>query len=251
MRLTLLLPILALALVSSIRAQDNKPATKPADPAANVPDPALKDKVSCFIGTQIGRDFQKNGIELNLEVFTQAIKDALDKKEPKYSQAELEAAMQQFQTSMMAKQQAEMAKQQAEMAAAGPKNAEEGEKFLAANGKREGVTTTASGLQYEVLKKAEGKKPTAADTVTVHYKGTLLNGEEFDSSYSRNEPTSFPLNRVIPGWTEGLQLMNVGSKFKFVIPSKLAYAERGGGEKIGPNATLIFEVELLSIGDKE
>ena len=252
MKFTLLLPFLALALVSSIRAQDTKlTETKEVKPATDVPDPALKDKISCFIGTQIGRDFQRNGIELNLETFVQAIKDVQDKKQPKYSEAELEAAMQQFQASMMAKQQAEMAKQQAEMAAAAPKNAEEGEKFLAENGKRDGVTTTASGLQYEVLKKADGPKPTAADTVTVHYKGTLLNGKEFDSSYSRNEPTSFPLGGVIPGWTEGLQLMNVGSKFKFFIPSKLAYGERGAGADIGPNSTLVFEVELISIGEKK
>ena len=237
MKHILLLPLMILALVSPIRAQDTKTAAAAADPA-------LKDKISVFIGTQIGRDFQRNGIELNLEAFTQAIKDALEKKQPKYSEAELEAAMQQFQAQMMAKQQAEMA------AAAG-NNVAEGEKFLAENGKREGVKTTASGLQYEVLKAAEGKKPTAADTVTVHYKGTLLNGKEFDSSYSRNEPTSFPLGGVIPGWTEGLQLMTVGSKYKFFIPSKLAYGERGAGQDIGPNATLVFEVELLSIGDKQ
>jgi FKBP-type peptidyl-prolyl cis-trans isomerase len=219
---------------------------KPADPksAAAAPDPALNEKVSYFIGTQIGNDFQKNGIELNLEVFVQAIKDAMDKKQPKYAEAELEAAMQQFQTEMVAKQKAKAD------AAAGD-NTAAGEKFLAENGKREGVKTTESGLQYEVLKKGDGPKPTASDTVTVHYRGTLLNGKEFDSSYSRNEPTSFPLNGVIPGWTEGLQLMNVNSKYKFFVPSKLAYADRGAGADIGPNATLIFEVELLSIGDKK
>lgn len=250
MKIAILLPVIALALVSSIRAQDTKPAET--QPAAAVPDPALKDKISYFIGTQIGRDFQRNGIEVDLATFSQAVKDALEgKKEGKYTQPELEAAMQQFQAAMMAKQQADMAKQQAEAAAAGPKNAAEGEKFLAENGKREGVTTTASGLQYEVVKKADGPKPAATDTVTVHYRGTLLNGKEFDSSYSRNEPTSFPLNGVIPGWTEGLQLMNVGSKFKFFIPSKLAYAERGAGADIGPNSTLVFEVELLSIGEKQ
>jgi FKBP-type peptidyl-prolyl cis-trans isomerase len=241
---SILLLVAILALVSSIQAQDKPADAKPADakPSTDAVDPALKDKVSYFIGTQIGRDFQRNGIELNLEVFVQAIKDATDKKPSKYADAELEAAMQQFQAQMTAKQQADRA------AAAG-NNVTEGEKFLAENGKREGVTTTASGLQYEVLKKAEGAKPKATDTVTVHYRGTLINGKEFDSSYSRNEPTSFPLSGVIPGWTEGLQLMNVGSKFKFVIPSKLAYAERGAGNDIGPNATLVFEVELLKIGE--
>ncbi len=242
MKCTILLPTLALALAFSIRAQDAKSAD--AKPAAQANDPALKDKVSCFIGTQIGQDFQRNGLDLNLEVFVQAIKDAMEKKQPKYSEAELETAMQQFQLQMMAKQQAAKAE------AAGS-NTAEGDKFLAENGKRDGVKTTASGLQYEVLKKADGPKPVAADTVTVHYRGTLLSGKEFDSSYSRNMPASFPLTGVIPGWTEGLQLMNVGSKFKFFIPSKLAYGERGAGEDIGPNATLVFEVELLSIGDKQ
>ncbi|MFZ4764512.1 MAG: FKBP-type peptidyl-prolyl cis-trans isomerase [Roseimicrobium sp.] len=253
MKYTFLLPLFALALVSTIRAQDTKTtAAQPAAAPAAAPDPNLKDKISYFIGTQIGSDFKRNGIEVNLDTFGQAVKDALEgKKDSKYTQQELEAAMQQFQASMMAKQQAELEKRQTEMAAAGPKNAEEGTKFLDENGKRAGVTTTASGLQYEVVKAAEGKKPASTDTVTVHYRGTLLSGKEFDSSYSRNEPTSFPLNGVIPGWTEGLQLMPVGSKYKFFIPSKLAYGERGAGADIGPNSTLIFEVELLSIGDKQ
>jgi FKBP-type peptidyl-prolyl cis-trans isomerase len=115
------------------------------------------------------------------------------------------------------------------------------------NGKREGVKTTASGLQYEVLKPGTGAKPAATDTVKVHYHGTLIDGAVFDSSVDRGEPISFPLNGVIKGWTEGVQLMPVGSKYKFVIPSELAYGERGAGGKIGPNATLIFEVELLAI----
>lgn len=120
-----------------------------------------------------------------------------------------------------------------------------GETFLAENAKKENITTTTSGLQYEILTKGEGKSPAATDTVTVHYKGTTLDGKEFDSSYSRNAPATFPLNRVIAGWTEGLQLMNVGAKYRFFIPSNLAYAERGAGADIGPNAALIFEVELL------
>ena len=126
---------------------------------------------------------------------------------------------------------------------------EEGEKFLAENAKKEGVKTTASGLQYQVLKEGEGTAPKASDTVTVHYKGTLLNGETFDSSYDRGQPVSFPLQNVIPGWTEGLQLMKPGAKYKFFIPSNLAYGERGAGMKIGPNSTLIFEVELISVGE--
>jgi FKBP-type peptidyl-prolyl cis-trans isomerase FkpA len=124
---------------------------------------------------------------------------------------------------------------------------EKGEKFLAENKTKEGVKTTASGLQYKVLTEGSGKKPSATDTVVCHYRGTLLDGTEFDSSYKRNEPAEFPLNRVIPGWTEGVQLMNEGSKFQFFIPSKLAYGEHGAGGVIGPDETLIFEVELIKI----
>ncbi len=122
-----------------------------------------------------------------------------------------------------------------------------GEAFLASNAKLEGVTVTESGLQYSVITEADGAKPKATDKVTVHYRGTLLDGTEFDSSYSRGEPATFALNQVIPGWTEGVQLMNIGNKFKFVIPYQLAYGERGTGNSIGPFETLIFEVELLKI----
>ncbi len=120
-----------------------------------------------------------------------------------------------------------------------------GEAFLAENTKKENIVTTASGLQYEILAEGEGPSPSATTSVTVHYKGTTLDGKEFDSSYSRNAPATFPLNRVIAGWTEGLQLMNAGAKYRFFIPSELAYGQRGAGADIGPNAALIFEVELL------
>ncbi len=126
-------------------------------------------------------------------------------------------------------------------------NKAEGEAFLAENTKKDGVITTASGLQYTILTAAEGDKPSVSSNVTVHYRGTTLNGEEFDSSYSRNAPATFPLNRVIAGWTEGVQLMSVGEKYRFFIPSDLAYGAQGAGGAIGPNATLIFDVELLSI----
>ena len=122
-----------------------------------------------------------------------------------------------------------------------------GEKFLQDNAAKEGVTTTASGLQYKVITEGTGKSPKATDTVLVHYAGTLINGTEFDSSYKRKEPIEFPLNRVIPGWTEGVQLMKEGAKFRFFIPSKLAYGPRGAGRDIGPNEALIFEVELLKV----
>jgi len=140
-------------------------------------------------------------------------------------------------------------KQLEERTATASKAKTEGETFLAENAKKAGVKTTASGLQYEVLTEGKGDSPKATDTVTVHYKGTLINGETFDSSYDRGQPVSFPLQNVIPGWTEGLQLMKPGAKYKFVIPSALAYGERGAGAKIGPNSTLVFEVELLSLGE--
>lgn len=140
-------------------------------------------------------------------------------------------------------------KQAAKAEAAGAENIKAGEAYLAENAKREGVTVTESGLQYEMLKQGDGEKPKAEDTVKVHYKGTLLDGTEFDSSYARNEPAVFPLNRVIAGWTEGVQLMNVGSTYRFYIPAELAYGARSTG-KITPNSTLIFDVELLEIVKK-
>ena len=157
-----------------------------------------------------------------------------------------DAAREQIKNSVAEKLQK---KQLEERTAAATKSKEEGDKFLAENAKKAGVKTTATGLQYEVLTEGKGDAPKATDTVTVHYKGTLLNGETFDSSYDRGQPVSFPLQNVIPGWTEGLQLMKPGAKYKFVIPANLAYGERGAGVKIGPNATLVFEVELLSIGE--
>lgn len=155
-----------------------------------------------------------------------------------------DAAREQIKNSVAEKLQK---KQLEERTAAAGKAKEEGEKFLAENGKKAGVKTTASGLQYEVLTEGKGDSPKATDTVTVHYKGTLLNGETFDSSYDRGQPVSFPLQNVIPGWTEGLQLMKAGGKSKFYIPAALAYGDRGAGGKIGPNETLIFEVELIKV----
>lgn len=206
-----------------------------ADPLASVP----MDKVSYFIGRNIGKQMAGQGFKPDYDALKNGLQDSVEKKDSKYPEADLRAAMEKFSAAM---QQVE-----AQRAAASAKLSEA---YLAENGKKQGVTTTASGLQYEVLKAAEGPKPAATDTVKVHYKGTLTNGEEFDSSYARNEPAEFPLNGVIPGWTEGVQLMNKGSKFKFVIPGKLAYGEQGSPPKIGPNETLVFEVELLEIKGK-
>lgn len=182
----------------------------------------------------------KMPIELDKEVMIEAITSLLRGNQPEMSQEDYQKTMQQFQAAMEEKANAEAQKASAE-------NGEKGKAFLAENAKKDGVKVTASGLQYEVIKEGSGKKPAATDVVSVHYEGTLINGQVFDSSIRRGQPAEFPLNRVIPGWTEGVQLMSVGSKYRFVIPANLAYGEHGAGGMIGPNETLIFEVELLSI----
>lgn len=238
----------SLALAAFASAQEAKPTAEKADkekkPPAALDEKALHDRVSYFYGADVARSFRDNGVDVDLDVFVQGLKDTLEKKQSKYSQEELESAMNQFAQVMMAKQQKDAAE-------AGTKNATDGEKFLAENGKRKEVTTTASGLQYEVLKAGDGPKPGPTDTVSVHYHGTLVSGKVFDSSVERGEPVSFPVNGVIPGWTEALQLMPVGSKWKLFIPSKLAYGERGAGRDIGPNSTLVFTVDLLKIEPKK
>ncbi|HEY1084532.1 MAG TPA: FKBP-type peptidyl-prolyl cis-trans isomerase [Prosthecobacter sp.] len=254
MKATLRIACAALAVASTLSAQTDaakpaaekesaKPAGEAAAPAASAP----MDKVSYFIGTRIGGDiannFKNQGIDLDLDSFLGAIRDQFEGKPSKYKPEELEAAMDSFQKVMMAKQ-AELQAKQAEKAT---KVKEEGAKFLAENKKREGVKTTASGLQYEVLKASEGAKPAATDKVNVHYHGTLLNGKVFDSSVQRGEPVTFGVQEVIKGWTEALQLMTVGSKYKLFIPSNLAYGDNGAGNDIGPGETLVFEVELLKI----
>jgi len=191
-----------------------------------------QDKFSYALGMLIGENLKSYG-ELNKELLIEAMNAHHNGEETKLTMEEAGQSLQVYQ------QQAA-----AEVAA---KSKEAGEAYLAENAKREEVTVTESGLQWEVLVEAEGDKPTADDTVSVHYVGTLIDGSEFDSSISRGQPTSFPVKGVIPGWTEGLQLMTVGSKYRFVIPSDLAYGQRGAGQSIGPGETLVFEVELLEI----
>ncbi|MEP7015388.1 MAG: FKBP-type peptidyl-prolyl cis-trans isomerase [Verrucomicrobiota bacterium] len=193
-----------------------------------------KDKVSYAIGLNIGMNFNKQKITVNPDAFAAGIKDGMGGK-PQMTEAEVRETMTTFEKDMEAKTKA-----------AGDKNAQDGEKFLVENKKKDGVKTTASGLQYKVMKEGSGAQPKETDTVTVNYRGTLIDGTEFDSSYKRNEPATFPLNAVIKGWTEGLQLMKPGSKYQFFIPAKLAYGDRGAGQDIGPNSTLIFDVELMS-----
>ncbi len=201
-------------------------------------------KFSYAMGMDVGTSLRQMGSDIDADVLVEALRTSLAGGEVRLKPEEAGQVKQAF---FQKKQQ----EKQAEMAATGATNKVTGETFLATNKKKESVMTTDSGLQYEVLTSADGAKPVATDTVKVHYKGTLIDGTEFDSSYARGEPATFPLNRVIRGWTEGVQLMTVGSKYRFFVPSGLAYGERGAGQKIGPNSTLIFEVELLNIETPE
>ena len=199
-----------------------------------------KEKVSYIIGEDIGFSFQREGYDLDIDIMLEAIKGAATgKSENLLSETEKNEVMMRWQQEMQAKKQAQMAEQAKVVK-------KEGAAFLAQNRNNPGVFETPSGLQYQVIKGAEGRKPAATDTVHVHYHGTLLNGQVFDSSVQRGEPISFPLNQVIAGWTEGLQLMSIGSKYKFFIPADLAYGDQAVGT-IPAGSTLIFEVELLDI----
>ncbi len=202
-----------------------------------------EQKLGYIIGMDIGTSLRTQGAEVDLDALIDAIRAT-------YLDEELAMSAEEASTIRQAYIEKRKTAQQAEVEATGSENLAEGLAFLAQNKLKDGVTTTASGLQYRVLKLGDGPKPAATDTVKVHYRGTLLNGTEFDSSYARNEPISFALNRVIPGWTEGVQLMPVGSKFIFYIAPELAYGEGGGGP-IPPNSTLVFEVELLGIEDQK
>lgn len=196
-------------------------------------------KLGYIIGMDIGSSLKQQGAELDLDSLFEAIR-ATYNGEPLAMTPEVAATVRE---EFISKRRAEA---ETERQTQGAANAAEGDKFLLENRVKEGVQVTDSGLQYKVIQMGDGAKPAASDRVTVHYRGTLLNGEEFDSSYSRNQPMTFQLDQVIPGWTEGVQLMPVGSKFMFYVPPDLAYGPNGGGP-IGPSATLIFEVELLGI----
>jgi FKBP-type peptidyl-prolyl cis-trans isomerase FklB len=198
-----------------------------------------KEKVSYSIGVNIGKNMKMQGLEIEQGFLTQGLKDGLNSAKTMMSDKDMDATMKAFQQEMMTKMQA---KQKVE----GEKNKKAGEAFLAANKKKDGVITLPSGLQYKILKTGNGPIPTASQTVKCHYRGTFVDGTEFESSY-KGEPAEFPVGQVIKGWVEALQLMPVGSKWQLYIPSDLAYGPNGQGPKIGPNATLIFDIELLSI----
>lgn len=199
-----------------------------------------KDKVSYSIGLDIGTTFKKQDMDIDPATLLKGLQDGVSGTKPLLTEDQVKDTMTAYSKTMMDKQAA-TAKENS------GKNQAAGEKFLAENKTKDGVKTTASGLQYKVLKEGNGPTPKETDTVETHYRGTLLSGKEFDSSYKRNEPASFPVNRVIKGWTEALQMMKVGSKYELWIPPNLAYGERGAGQDIGPNETLHFEVELLGI----
>ena len=199
------------------------------------------DKLSYALGIGIGSQLAGMGAkELNIDDFAQAIKDVISGSELKVDNAEAQTLVQNF-------FQEQEAKQQAAAAEAGKAAKAAGEAFLAENGKKDGVVTLPSGLQYQVLKEGDGKKPSATDQVVCHYEGTLIDGTVFDSSYQRNQPATFGLNQVIAGWTEGVQLMQEGAKYRFFIPYNLAYGERGAGAQIPPFADLVFDVEWIEV----
>ncbi|MFL6260268.1 MAG: FKBP-type peptidyl-prolyl cis-trans isomerase [Thermoanaerobaculia bacterium] len=257
MRKTLILPAALLVVAAAVAgAQSGKPAAAPAQKPATQPAPAapapaapssaaaglsLNDKASYVIGYNLGRTLKQNEVQANSDLINKGLAAGLAGEKGMLTDEEMQSTMQAF-------QQQVQGQQQAKAKVLGEKNKTAGEAFLAKNKARPGVKTTASGLQYEVLKEGTGASPKPTDTVTVNYKGTLMDGTTFDSSYDRGQPATFVLNQVIPGWTEGVQLMKPGAKYKFYLPSSLGYGEQGAGGVIGPNAPLVFEVELLSVG---
>jgi len=213
-----------------------------------------KDKQSYAIGINVGKGLGQNlkqgGIDIDPAILTRAIKDVLAGNQQAMTDQEAQDTLKTLQANLRGKQEELRKEQEAKMQQLGEANKKEGEEFLAANKSKEGVTILPDGLQYKILQEGTGPKPTASDSVTVNYRGTLLNGTEFDSSYKRGQPATFNVGGIIKGWTEALQLMPAGSKWQIFIPSDLAYGARGAGRDIGPNACLVFEVELLSIQPK-
>lgn len=199
-----------------------------------------KEKVSYAVGMGVGKNLSRQGIEVDPQLLLKGLTDVLGKKKTRLSDEEFKTTMRQLNKRLRASREKERSQQ-------GVKNKKEGAAFLAQNKKIQGVVTLASGLQYQVLRKGKGANPVPASRVVTNYRGTLIDGTEFDSSYKRGKPATFPVKGVIAGWIEALQLMSVGAKWKLFVPEHLAYGARGSGRLIGPNATLIFEIELLEI----
>lgn len=224
-------------------------ATKTTHPAATAKTQAplilrtQKEKASYAIGLNMGKGMHKDAVDIDPAILLRGIKDGMAGAKPLLTDAEIQACLTQLQADVGKRQQAAALQ-------AGETNKIQGDEFLAANKSKPGVVTLPSGLQYKILKEGNGPKPTASDSVVCNYAGSLIDGKEFDSSYKRGEPVTFPVGQVIKGWTEALQLMPVGSKWQLFVPPNLAYGDRGAGPDIGPGATLIFEVELISIQGK-
>jgi FKBP-type peptidyl-prolyl cis-trans isomerase FklB len=232
MHRSLLTLVLVLAPLSLAPAQENLPPSQGMS--------TLKQKASYGIGLNIGRSLKADNLDVDAKLIAAGIADALSGAEPKLNPQEFQQVMQAF--------QAEMEKRmETERATAGTTNKQKGAEFLAANAKAPGIKTLPSGIQYKEIKAGDGPMPKETDTVRVHYEGTLIDGTVFDSSYERGQPATFPLNRVIKGWTLAVQQMNVGDTWMIYVPSELAYGETGAGGDIGPHETLIFKIELLGI----
>lgn len=219
-------------------------ATKDRESSSEAALSTQEQKLSYIFGQNIGSQFRSESVDVDVEAFSAGVRDALDDAEPRLSEEEMMTVLEAF-------QEQQIAKQEAETAAAAEENKAAGEAFLAENAEKEGVVALDSGLQYKVIEEGEGASPAADDTVKVHYRGTLIDGTVFDSSYKRGVPATFGVNQVIPGWTEALQLMKEGAKWELYIPPSLAYGPGGTGGAIGPNETLIFEVELLDASVEE
>jgi FKBP-type peptidyl-prolyl cis-trans isomerase len=235
----LLKPMTVLGIAVLVAACQQQEASAPAEaaiPALDTP----QSRLSYAVALGLGRNMANDGMEVDVDAFALGLRDAMEGNEQRLTQEEIR-------DEMLAWQERMEAEQIAAQGAAAEANAAAAVAFFAENGGRDGVTTTASGLQYEVMEAGEGASPGVEDEVQVHYRGTLLDGTQFDSSYDRGQPVTFGLSQVIPGWTEGLQLMTVGSKYKLFIPPELGYGAGGAGDTIGPNAALVFEVELLDI----
>jgi FKBP-type peptidyl-prolyl cis-trans isomerase len=251
------LPLLLLISACLVSAEEATPSASPAaSPAASANAgagatgstfKADKDKVSYSLGVDIGRTLQRLQLDLNEEALSRGIADVLGSKPMAMTDQELQETLQAFQQKMMQKQQEAMSKKQDEMKTVAVKNKADGKKFLDDNAKKSGVKSTSSGLQYKVIKEGKGEKPKDADVVETNYRGTTIDGKEFDSSAKHGSTFSFPVNGVIKGWSEALKLMPVGSKWELYIPSDLGYGDEGYGDDIPPGSTLVFEVELLGI----
>jgi FKBP-type peptidyl-prolyl cis-trans isomerase FklB len=245
-RITLLAFLFSSAFISY--AEDAKPS---ASPSASAPASSAftddKDKVSYSLGVDIGRTLQRLQLDLNQNALSQGITDVLGNKPMAMNDQELQQTLQAFQQKMMQKQQEAMTKKQEEMKTVAEKNKADGKKFLDDNAKKADVKTTPSGLQYKVIKEGKGDKPKDTDVVETNYRGTTIDGKEFDSSAKHGSSFSFPVNGVIKGWSEALKMMTVGSKWQLYVPADLAYGDEGYGEDIAPGSTLVFDVELLSI----